>query len=41
MAFGNFKSGEEVAQAYQISVAVDSFVQPIAFPVDERFEVLV
>ncbi|HBI44203.1 MAG TPA: hypothetical protein DDY78_15320 [Planctomycetales bacterium] len=38
MAFGNFKSGEDVAAAYQISVAVDSFLQPIAFPVDERFE---
>jgi hypothetical protein len=38
MAFGNFKSGEEVALAYQLSVKVAPFFQPIPFPVDERFQ---
>jgi hypothetical protein len=38
MAFGNFKSLQEVATAYQISVAVDHFIEPIPSPVDERFQ---
>jgi hypothetical protein len=38
MAFGNFKSLREVALTYQVSVAVDSFLQPIPVPVDERFQ---
>jgi hypothetical protein len=38
MAFGNFKSLGDVALAYQVGVTVDSFLQPIPFPVDARFE---
>ncbi len=36
MAFGNFKSLQEVALAYEVSVQVASFVQPIPLSVDER-----
>ncbi len=37
MAFGTFKSLDEVALAYQVSVRVAAFVQPTPMPVDERF----
>lgn len=37
MAFGTFKSVDEVALTYQISVRVAAFVQPTPVPVDERF----
>src|ERR1700740_2633040 len=37
MAFGDFKSWNEVALAYRFSVQIGTFVQPIPMPVDERF----
>ncbi len=36
MAFGNFKSAQEVALAFQVSVQVAYFVQPVPMAVDER-----
>ena len=38
MPFGNYKSLGEVALKYQIRVSVSTFVEPISFPVDERFQ---
>ncbi len=37
MAFDNFKSLGEVGLAFNVSVKIESFVQPIPFPVDENF----
>ncbi len=37
MAFGTFKSLEEVVRTYQIQVRQEAFVQPLPLPVDERF----
>lgn len=37
MAFGSYKSLGEAALAHQVNVEVASFVEPIPFPVDERF----
>ena len=36
MAFGNFKSVQDVARMFQVSVQVGSFVQPAAMPVSDR-----
>jgi len=38
MAFGTYKSVEEVAKKYQVSVAIEPFVQPIPFAVPEPFQ---
>lgn len=38
MAFGNYKSIEEVAKKYQIFVAIEPFVQPIPIAVPEAFQ---
>ena len=38
MAFGTYKSVQEVAKKYQIVVLVEPFVEPVPLPVDERFE---
>ena len=38
MAFGNFKSLQEVAKAYQITLDNDHFIEPIPIPVDPRFQ---
>lgn len=38
MAFGTYKSVQEVAKKYQIAVRVDPFVEPLPIPVDERFQ---
>ncbi len=38
MAFGTFKSIQEVAQAYRLSVHVASFLVPAPVPVDPRFQ---
>ncbi len=37
MAFGTFKTLEEVVRKYQVSVRQEAFVVPLARPVDERF----
>lgn len=37
MAFGTFQTLEEVLRTYQIQVAPAAFVQPVPFPVDDRF----
>lgn len=37
MAFGNYRSLGEAALENQVSVVVDSFIQPISFPVDPVF----
>lgn len=37
MASGNYKSLGEAALEHQVSVSVGGFVQPVLFPVDERF----
>src|SRR3954471_13610037 len=37
MAFGAFKSLEEVALTYQVQVRAQRFVQPLARAIDERF----
>lgn len=37
MAFGNYRSLGEAALEHQVSVVVDSFIQPISFPVDPVF----
>jgi hypothetical protein len=38
MPFGSYKTLEEVARGYQISVRVDEFIRPIPHPVDERLQ---
>jgi hypothetical protein len=38
MPFGTYKTVEEVARAYQISLRVDEFIQPIAYPVSEHLQ---
>ncbi len=38
MAFGAFQDVGQVARTYQITVQVEEFLQPIPFPVDERFQ---
>jgi hypothetical protein len=38
MAFGAFKSLQEVATTYRISLVVEVFLQPSPMPVDERFQ---
>jgi hypothetical protein len=37
MAFGSFEKLEQVVRTYQITVRQDRFVQPLAFPVEDRF----
>ncbi len=37
MAFGPFKSLEEVVRAYQVQVRQERFIQPLSHAVDERF----
>src|SRR5207249_11764991 len=36
MAFGSFKTLQEVAKAYQIAVKVEPFLKPLPVPVDNR-----
>jgi hypothetical protein len=38
MAFGSCTSLQDVARRFQLSVAVDAFIKPAPYPVDERFE---
>src|SRR6516225_6441772 len=38
MPFGTLKSLEDVARAYQISLRVDDFIQPISYPVSEHLQ---
>jgi hypothetical protein len=38
MAFGTYKSIEEVAKKYQITVSVEPFIQPVLIAVSENFE---
>jgi hypothetical protein len=38
MAFGTYKSVQEVAKKYQIVILVESCVEPVPLPVDERFQ---
>jgi hypothetical protein len=38
MAFGTYKSVQEVAKKYQIVVLVEPFVTPVPLPVEERFQ---
>jgi hypothetical protein len=38
MPFGTLKSLEEVARAYQITLRVEEFLQPIVRPVDEHLQ---
>ena len=38
MAYGNYKNTDEVAKKYQVSVAIESFVQPQPFSVPEAFQ---
>ena len=38
MAFGTYKSVEEVAKKYQITVLIESFIQPVSITISENFE---
>jgi hypothetical protein len=38
MPFGTYKSLEDVVRAYQISLRIDEFIQPIAYPVCEHLQ---
>ena len=38
MAFGTYKSIQEAARKHQITVGVDSFLEPSPLPIDERFQ---
>lgn len=38
MAYGKYKSLSDAAREHQVAVEIEPFVQPMPFPVDERFQ---